>query len=115
MAKIIRLTESDLTRIVRRVIKESNEMGKIKEFKELFSPLGVMWIQNENDSTAYMPQEGESNTGGRLSFTRKGKNITCKLKRDGVTIQCQDGDKIMKFNLDTELDKVRKWMSNYQR
>ena len=29
MKKIIRLTESDLTRIVKRVIKEKNEDGKI--------------------------------------------------------------------------------------
>lgn len=36
MRKIVRLTESDLTRIVRRVIKEQNEMSpKIGDFKKI--------------------------------------------------------------------------------
>jgi hypothetical protein len=32
MKRVVRLTESDLTRIVRRVIKESNELNEIGEF-----------------------------------------------------------------------------------
>jgi hypothetical protein len=40
MAKIVRLTESDLTRLVRRVIKEqeSNDCSKLKKMKSGMNP-----------------------------------------------------------------------------
>ena len=36
MKRIIRLTESDLTRIVRRVLKEENELKEYKRLQKKF-------------------------------------------------------------------------------
>jgi hypothetical protein len=42
MKRIIRLTESDLTRIVRRVLKEENETQPIKKEEEFKCPEGTI-------------------------------------------------------------------------
>jgi len=114
MKKVVRLTESDLTRIVKRVILE-NENSKIKEFVDVFKPLGVMWTQNKFDDKAYLSPSIEVGIGDRLSFNRINRpEIKCKLKRDGNTILCQDKNGITNFNLTTEFVKFKKWISNYE-
>jgi hypothetical protein len=114
MKKVIRLTESDLIKLVQRVINEqSGDYEKIKEFVQVFQPLGVMWTQNKLDDTASLSPSDEVGIGDRLSFVRKGRDgIKCKLKRDGNTIQCQDKNGITNFNLTNDIIKFKKWISN---
>ena len=118
MSKIVRLTESDLIRLVKKVINEnqSQDMVKIKEFVDEFKPLGVMWVQDEFDKTAVMSPSPEVGVGERISFIRKDKpEIKCKLRNglNGYIIRCQDKNGSTDFNLNTEFVKFKKWISNY--
>jgi hypothetical protein len=92
-----------------------NENLKIKEFVDVFKPLGSMWTQNKFDNTSYLSPSIEVGISDRLSFIQKSRpEIKCKLKRDGNTIECQDKNGIIKFNLTTEFVKFKKWISNYE-
>jgi hypothetical protein len=94
MAKIIRLTESDLTRLVKRVIKEQTKgSNQIDKFLEMITDRGFKLDTKSRDkSYAYVYDKGQymSRFGGKpLCFIKKdnyGLTTSIFLRKDGQRV-----------------------------
>lgn len=78
MKKIIRLTESDLTRIVKRVMREQDDMiggggTKVNVGSTLSNGMKIENIKKQNDGVVFIQTE---TTGG-------GQNFSCKSHEAG--------------------------------
>jgi hypothetical protein len=96
MKKIIRLTESDLARIVRRVIKEETEMTKMfeqekewlqeKGWKLIDSEKYKLYAEKEDNTTTTIPLNLiiTSQSDGTLHLSVYNKNKINQLLNDGT-------------------------------
>jgi len=117
MEKIIRLTESDLTRLVKRVIEEQNSSNDIVLVRTNF----IMKLLNKGfkftpnavgSASAFRPKNNDlmidGYDGKPLIFTyglgTNGETIV-SLERDGVTIRKFQGGAATRYTLPKDLDK----------
>jgi hypothetical protein len=121
MGKIIRLTESDLTRLVKRVIEEQNNLEDIVSARTNL----VMKLRNKgyrltkpgetgSESSAFIPKKKDlmvSGYEGKPLVFYNGYYIV-SFERDGVTIRVfsgggiGDSGKVKFFKLPKDLNKV---------
>jgi len=79
MKKVIRLTESDLTRLVKRTIMESEQLDIYKGFKinydfsKLATPTGTWKVKKERNGTISLYTDG-----GGYMFTLEGLSYSGK-------------------------------------
>jgi hypothetical protein len=76
MKRIVRLTESDLTRIVRRVINEQTATGE-KDWDAIY--MGDVDLPNVQQSM-YKTHTGQSSTGGKIIYGDSGIPGTAEYK-----------------------------------
>ncbi len=117
MEKIIRLTESDLTRLVKRVIEEQNSSDDIVFTRSNF----IMKLINKGfkftpnavgNASAFRPKKNDLMIGGYdgkpLIFTyglgTNGETIV-SLEKDGVTIRKFFAATATRYTLPKDLDK----------
>jgi len=120
MGKIIRLTESDLTRLVKRVIEEqANGSGQIDKFLEIITDHGFKLDVNSKDKPfAYVYNKGQymSQFGGKpLCFFKKDnesyyndENITIFLRKNGVRVTVIKNGKQLGFNIPQDFASLEK-------
>jgi hypothetical protein len=101
MKKIIRLTESDLTRIVRRVIKEQAQTNN----SELL--MGSVNIQGESVSKPFYKYDGGNGTVMGKTFA----NDNTK----GYILVCSCKDKITKLSTGSSYTEVKVNNPNWER
>lgn len=123
--KIIRLTESDLIKLVKKVIKEQKKgisnTPLMTKFVQKFMPLGVNWkLAGPNDYDSKMAYVAKSNDlmidgfeGKPLIFIHTKKpSIRCFLRKDGKTIMCSSYGDLKSFDITSQFGDFLKWISN---
>lgn len=125
MAKVIRLTETDLHNIVSRIIKEQmkspSNVPLLTKFVQKFLPLDVNWkLAGPTDydyKMAFAPSSKDLMIGGfegkPLVFIHgKKPGVKCFLKKDGKTIMCSALGDLKSFDLNSQFGEFEKWLTS---
>ena len=120
MKKIIRLTESDLIKLVKKTINEQNVLDNLiysrTNFVNLVKSKG--WEYNPNHaakSSAFVPSSKDlmidGYTGKPLVFTNNSNY--CYIERNGDIISCGDkfGGELKKFRISNDFENFKRFIN----